>query len=118
MRGQPPPLAVLLVAAGLSWVAWSVARDLRRMHRTGIAHAKYGPTVRREKEPGRFQRRLIANVVLLLFVVVLIVAGVVSAGRDLLGGRGYASPKDGGFESRSNSGLERPGSTPAAQPDR
>ena len=73
-------------------------RDLRRMHRTGIARAKYGPTVHREKEPRRFQRRLIANAVLLLLVVVILVAGVVSAGRELAGGRGYVGPKDGGFE--------------------
>src|SRR5437879_1502530 len=119
MRGQPPPLLVLIAAAGLTWVAWTVVRDLRRMHRTGIARAgKYAPRLLREKEPRRFRRRLIGNAVLLILLVVLLVAGVVSAGRKLVGARGHVSPRDGEFESRSNSRLERTGSTPAAQPER
>jgi hypothetical protein len=118
MRAPPPPLLVFLVAAGLTWVAWSVARDLRLMYRTGIARAKYGPTARREKEPRRFQRMLVANALLLLLLVVLVVTLFVSACREVVARRGHIGSEDGWGESRSNNRLEQSGSTPAAQPDR
>ena len=33
---------VVLLAAGLTWVAWTIVRDLRRMHRTGISREATG----------------------------------------------------------------------------
>ena len=70
------------------------------------------------KSHGGFSEWVIANTLLLLLLVVGVVALVVSAGREVIEGRGQVGSEDRGGESLSNSRLERTGSKPAAQPER
>ena len=96
MRAQPSALLIWLASSGIMWLAWSLARDIQRMPRTGVSYAKYGPTVRRETRPGQFRFRVIANIVLLVLLAALGVAGIVSAGAGSEVRRMNAAPIRGG----------------------